>query len=91
MAIQQRKDTTPDDNKMHVTSVLAQQHDHAILDRDATLDEQTLGALGYKQEFKRSDHDHELLPSPVILQAQSRKISSPIFLFTVMCPAYALH
>lgn len=53
MAIIQRKDTTPDDSKMHVTSVLAQQHDHAILDDDATSDEQTLGALGYKQEFKR--------------------------------------
>lgn len=62
MAIEQRKDTTPDDNKMHVTSVLAQQHDHAILDEDATSDEQTLGALGYKQEFKRYDHGYELVP-----------------------------
>lgn len=31
-----------------VTSVLDKQHEHAIVDDNATLDEQTLGALGYK-------------------------------------------
>lgn len=62
MAIEQGNDTAPDDNKIHVTSVLAQQHEHAILDQDATSDEQTLGALGYKQEFKRCDHCYELVP-----------------------------
>lgn len=38
---------------VHVTSVLTPQHEHAILDEGATPDEKTLGALGYKQEFKR--------------------------------------
>lgn len=74
MAIEQGNDTTPDDNKMHVTSVLAQQHEHAILDQDATSDEQTLGALGYKQEFKRYDHGYELVPlssHSAILQPQN--------------------
>lgn len=83
MAIEQRKDTTPDDNKMHVTSVLAQQHEHAILDQDATSDEQTLGALGYKQEFKRYDHGYELVPlSRHSTVPQPQNI--PISLFTVI-------
>jgi hypothetical protein len=37
----------------HVTSVLANLREHAVLDDGATLDEKTLGALGYKSEFKR--------------------------------------
>lgn len=31
-----------------VTSVLDKQHEQVIVNDDATLDEQTLGALGYK-------------------------------------------
>lgn len=91
MAIEQRKDTTPDDNKMHVTSVLAQQHEHAILDQDATTDEQTLGALGYKQEFKRCDHGYELVPlsrHPAIPQPQNIQ---PYFPLYSDVPAHAFH
>lgn len=43
-----------------VTSVLQQQHQLAIVDENATIDDKTLGALGYKQEFKR---DFTLLES----------------------------
>lgn len=43
------------DGDLHVTSLLVGQHEHAVLDEDATLDEKTLGALGYKQEFRRYD------------------------------------
>lgn len=82
MAIEQGNDTAPDDNKMHVTSVLAQQHEHAILDQDATSDEQTLGALGYKQEFKRCDHGYELVPLPqysAIPQPQNIQPHFPLY------------
>lgn len=82
MATEQRKDMTPDDNKMHVTSVLAQQHEHAILDQDATSDEQTLGALGYKQEFKRCGHGYELVPLPrhsAIPQPQNIQPHFPLY------------
>lgn len=40
-----------DGNDVKVTTIFA--HEHAILDENATLDEKTLGALGYRQEFKR--------------------------------------
>ena len=36
-----------------VTSVLDNQHQLAVIEENATLDDKTLGALGYKQEFKR--------------------------------------
>lgn len=42
-----------DENAVGVTSVFAQRGSHAILEEGATHDEVTLGALGYKQEFKR--------------------------------------
>ena len=42
-----------DENAVNVTSVFSRLHEHAILDEDATVDEKTLAALGYKQEFKR--------------------------------------
>lgn len=38
---------------VHVTSVLAKRHEHAVLEDNANIDDATLGALGYKQEFKR--------------------------------------
>lgn len=42
------------DGDVHVTSLLTDpQEQAAVLGEDATLDEKTLGALGYKQEFKR--------------------------------------
>lgn len=44
---------TVDEGKLHVTSVFAQKGEHAILDNIADADEEILGALGYKQEFKR--------------------------------------
>ena len=37
-----------------VTSVLEQQHEHALVGHDAKFDDSTLAALGYKQEFKRN-------------------------------------
>ena len=36
------------EEKLHVTSVFQQTHEHAVIDENATLDDQTLGALGYK-------------------------------------------
>lgn len=44
---------TLDGTKLHVTSVLAQKGEHAVLDHITDADEEILGALGYKQEFKR--------------------------------------
>lgn len=41
-------------NKVAVTSILGGQQRLAVIgEQDATVDDQTLGALGYKQEFKR--------------------------------------
>lgn len=59
-----------DENDVKVTSVFSRLHEHALIDENATLDDKTLGALGYKQEFKRylihlpstphnHNHDHE--------------------------------
>ena len=36
-----------------VTSVFEQEHALAVIDENATFDDKTLGALGYKQQFKR--------------------------------------
>lgn len=47
------KHLPPDGGAAHVTSVLAINHEHAILSSNLTADDGTLGALGYKQEFKR--------------------------------------
>jgi len=44
---------TIDESSPGVTSVLAKTHEHAVLDHGADADERVLGALGYKQEFKR--------------------------------------
>lgn len=43
-----------DEQKIQVTSIFEKTGDHAILDHVADSDEEVLGALGYKQEFKRS-------------------------------------
>lgn len=45
--------TVVDENTVGVTSVFSQRHEHALISEGATQDELTLGALGYKQEFKR--------------------------------------
>ena len=45
--------TDINEDKVAVTSVFASRGEHAVLEEGATVDEQTLGALGYKQEFKR--------------------------------------
>lgn len=50
MATDRRKSSL---NKPAVTSILSRQQEEAIVNENATLDEQALGALGYKQEFKR--------------------------------------
>lgn len=44
---------TLEPQKMDVTSVSEETGDHAVVDHVASSDEQVLGALGYKQEFKR--------------------------------------
>lgn len=41
--------------ELHVTSIFAKTGEHAVLDHTANADEEVLVALGYKQEFKRSD------------------------------------
>lgn len=53
MAAEYATEDAIDERKLHVTSVFTQKQEHAVLHDDATLDEKTLGALGYKQEFKR--------------------------------------
>ncbi|KIW26599.1 uncharacterized protein PV07_06418 [Cladophialophora immunda] len=45
--------TVIDENAVGVTSVFAKRGAHAVLEEGANQDEVTLGALGYKQEFKR--------------------------------------
>ncbi|EXJ80126.1 hypothetical protein A1O1_08268 [Capronia coronata CBS 617.96] len=45
--------TVVDESTVGVTSVLARRGEHAILQEGVSKDELTLGALGYKQEFKR--------------------------------------
>lgn len=53
MTADKPKASTSDGGKVHVTSLVTQDQNQLILDDDAPLDEQTLGALGYRQEFKR--------------------------------------
>lgn len=48
-----RQGSVVDESRLNVTSVLTKSHEHAIVNDQASLDEQMLGALGYKQEFKR--------------------------------------
>ncbi|KAI9646362.1 hypothetical protein NHQ30_004352 [Ciborinia camelliae] len=38
---------------LHVTSIFQKTNDHAVIDHEADTDEEILGSLGYKQEFKR--------------------------------------
>lgn len=47
---------TVDETALHVTSVFTKKGEHAVLDHTADADEEVLVALGYKQEFKRSDY-----------------------------------
>lgn len=54
--------TVVDENVVGVTSVFAKSGEHAILEEGATADEVTLGALGYKQEFKRYSINHRTPP-----------------------------
>ena len=48
-----RQGSIVDEQNLHVTTVLTKRHEHAVLEENATVDDATLGALGYKQEFKR--------------------------------------
>lgn len=48
-----RQESVVNEQDLHVTSVLTKRHEHAVLEANATVDDATLGALGYKQEFKR--------------------------------------
>ncbi|KAG0651842.1 putative amino-acid permease [Hyphodiscus hymeniophilus] len=43
-----------DEATLHVTSIFQKTGEHAVTDHTADADEEVLGALGYKQEFKRS-------------------------------------
>lgn len=54
---QRQGSTVVNEEDVHVTSVLTKRHEHAVLQDTANIDEATLGALGYKQEFKRQDED----------------------------------
>lgn len=47
------RQSSSSDHHNAVTSVLANKHQLALIKEDAVADDQTLGALGYKQEFKR--------------------------------------
>lgn len=42
-----------DEDKARVTTILEKNKDHALVGEESTLDDTTLAALGYKQEFKR--------------------------------------
>lgn len=42
-----------DERTLGVTSIFSKIGGHAVLDHEADSDEETLVALGYKQEFKR--------------------------------------
>lgn len=53
MDAQRQGSHVADENALRVTSVFEKTHEHAVVDETADLDEQTLVALGYKQEFKR--------------------------------------
>ena len=44
-----------DEDAVHVTSVFDKSHEHAVVLKDATMDEMTLGALGYKQGMSLLD------------------------------------
>ena len=48
-----RKGSIVDESTVGVTSVFTRHGSHAVLEEGAGADETTLGALGYKQEFKR--------------------------------------
>lgn len=48
-----RRSSELSNKNVAVTSVLDKQHALAVIEENATLDDKTLGALGYKQEFKR--------------------------------------
>ena len=49
----ERRHTIVDENALGVTSVFTKLGEHAVLTHAADRDEEILGALGYKQEFKR--------------------------------------
>lgn len=68
---------TVDEGKLHVTSVLAQKGEHAVLGHIADADEEILGALGYKQEFRRYVRRFSLLKTerqytPIVLSQKYR-------------------
>lgn len=48
-----RRSSSLQQKEVAVTSVLGKAPNIASIDENATFDDQTLGALGYKQEFKR--------------------------------------
>lgn len=48
-----RRSSSLNQTEVAVTSVLGKAPRVASIDENATFDDQTLGALGYKQEFKR--------------------------------------
>jgi hypothetical protein len=53
----QTQKSAHDGKALHVSSILAQTGQHAVLNRSADFDEEIVVALGYKQEFKRYDHE----------------------------------
>lgn len=62
---------------VHVTSVLTKRNEHAILEANANIDDATLGALGYKQEFKRCSNRTERSMCGTDLRAETSPSSNP--------------
>ena len=50
---ERHKGSVVDETAVQVTTVFSDLGEHAVVDENATLDDQALAALGYKQEFKR--------------------------------------
>lgn len=53
MAANRHGGVVVNEDSTRVTSLLEKNKDHAIVGEESTLDDTTLAALGYKQEFKR--------------------------------------
>lgn len=53
MASNRHGNVVVNEDRAKVTTILEKNKDHALVGEDSTLDDTTLAALGYKQEFKR--------------------------------------
>ena len=53
MATNRHGNVMVNEDDTRVTTILEKSKEHAVVGEDSTLDDTTLAALGYKQEFKR--------------------------------------